>query len=193
MGRQPGRRSSGSPATSRTTTCSALLEARDPVSGTPLGQPFNDRTLNDGRVDRRPSPASTRPSPRPSRSACSGRSPRTSDSSHAHDVAVDCSARSPRTLRLDDADPQGQRARRSTPTPAASSSPSSDRPRHEPTTPTSTPTRVISNKVRTTDGRWLALDGAYLKKHPTDARRHLPVGAPQRTQPHRSASSGNRS
>ena len=49
---QPGRRRSAWPAGWTADELQALLEGRDPTTGTPLGNPLVDRTLADGRVVR---------------------------------------------------------------------------------------------------------------------------------------------
>ncbi len=141
----------------------ALLEARDPVTGTPLGQPFKDRTLQNGRVVRAVAAFDATFSAPKSVSVLWAL---TQDERllHAHDVAV--------SAALDHLDRFGSTTRiRKGPSQMLhpdtgglinakfrqTTSRSDDPDLHTHS--------VISNKVRTADGRWRALDGAYLKKH----------------------------
>ena len=141
----------------------ALLEARDPVTETPLGQPFNDRTLHDGRVIRAVAAFDATFSAPKSVSVLWAL---TQDERFllAHDVAVTAALahldRFGSTTRIRKGPSQmlhpdtgGLIIAKFRQTTSRSDDP--DLHTHS----------VISNKVRTTDGRWRALDGAYLKKH----------------------------
>ncbi len=141
----------------------ALLEARDPVSETPLGRPFRDRTMSDGRVERAVAGFDATFSAPKSVSVLWAL---TQDERFldAHDTAVSAALahleRFGSTTRIRKGtekrfhpDTNGLTIAKFRQTTSRADDP--DLHTHS----------VISNKVRTTDGRWLALDGAYMKKH----------------------------
>ena len=141
----------------------ALLEARDPVSGTPLGRPFSDRTMSNGRVERAVAGFDATFSAPKSVSVLWAltQDERLLD---AHDIAVSAALahleRFGSTTRIRKgsdkrfhADTAGLTIAMFRQTTSRADDP--DLHTHS----------VISNKVRTADGRWLALDGAYMKKH----------------------------
>ena len=141
----------------------ALLEARDPVSETPLGRPFRDRTMSDGRVERAVAGFDATFSAPKSVSVLWAL---TQDERFldAHDTAVSAALahleRFGATTRIRKgtekrfhADTNGLTIAKFRQTTSRADDP--DLHTHS----------VISNKVRTSDGRWLALDGAYMKKH----------------------------
>ncbi len=141
----------------------ALLEARDPVSGTPLGRPFSDRYLKDGRVVRAVAGFDATFSAPKSVSVLWAL---TQDEGflEAHDTAVSAALahldRFGSTTRIRKGHDQLLHADSGGLTMATfrqTTSRADDPDLHTHS--------VISNKVRTPDGRWLALDAAYLKKH----------------------------
>jgi conjugative relaxase-like TrwC/TraI family protein len=141
----------------------ALLEARDPVSGTPLGRPFRDIALKDGRVKKAVAGFDATFSAPKSLSVLWAL---TQDERllEAHDTAVAAALahldRFGSTTRIKQGadgmlhpDTGGLTIAKFRQTTSRADDP--DIHTHA----------VISNKVRAADGGWRALDGQYLKKH----------------------------